>query len=471
MGASISSVGIVTKNRVAGLENVLSSYVDNAKSFGRAARFSIMDDSTGFRTRAECRRMLRRLGAREGVEMSYAGLEEKTDFARALEGAGLSREVVRFALFGADLPGSTVGANRNALLLHTAGELIFNPDDDVHCRVAPAPGKKEGLTFSSGFNSEEFWFFDDAAAAVRAVRFQEKDVLGLHEEFLGRELSGLGRVLVTANGLVGDCALESPRAYLRIRGGSRRRLTASKSRYGLALSRQVVRVVTRPTAGDGSGLFTSAVGLDNRATLAPFMPMFRNEDGLFGLMMKKCFERGLLVQLPWALVHSPAKVRTFRRAEFRRFAPGFRVNDVLQLLIAAYEPAVAGGGLRALGDHLTDRASSSPSEFRAKTASFIRRARSLQVMHLDGLLKAYNGAPKCWANDVRSLRDDLERSLRAPTAVPSELAPGRDRGAGWESFRRMVLKFGALARAWPDLVREARELRGRGVRLARPLGT
>jgi hypothetical protein len=34
-------------------------------------------------------------------------------------------------------------------------------------------------------------------------------------------------------------------------------------------------------------------------------------------------------------------------------------------------------------------------------------------------------------------------------------------------LRRLVGRFGALLRAWPDLVEAARRLRARGVRLAR----
>ena len=469
MRATISSVGIVTKNRIASLERVLAGYVENAKSFGRKNGFIVMDDSADFRTRGDCRRMLRSLRDRWAVKVAYAGREEKKAFAQALVGAGLPPEVVRFALFGAGVAGSSVGANRNALLLHTAGELLFNPDDDVHCRVAPAPGKKAGVAFSAGFNPEEFWFFKDKAAALRKIRFQDKDVLGLHEEFLGRELSGRRRVFATSNGLVGDCALASPRPYLRLRGSSRRRLAASRSYYGRALSRQVIRAVTRSTASQGISFFTSAVGLDNRALLAPFMPMFRNEDGLFWLMMKKCFARGLLVQLPWTLLHEPPEPRSFRRREFQRAAPGLRVNDALHLCVSAFEPAVSGGegGLRALGDYLTALASTGPAEFRATAAVLIRRAQSLQILHLESLLETYKGAPKYWAADVYSLKAGLERALRTRPPAPRELAPGRDSAAGWESFRRLVLKFGALARTWPELVRAAKELRGRGVRLAR----
>jgi hypothetical protein len=471
MRARIASVGIVTKNRISSLEAVLTGYIENARRFGRKNGFVVVDGSDGGGSRGACLRMLRRLSARRAVEVSYAGPAEKRAFSRALAGMGLPPEIVRFALFGTGAAGCRVGADRNALLLHASGELLFSPDDDVHCRVMPAPGKKEGLAFSAGFNPEEFWFFKNKDAASRELRFHDRDLLALHEEFLGRESAGRRRVLVTSNGLAGDCALVSPRPYLRLRGDSRRRLLATRASYRRALSRQVVRAVTRSTASAGSGFFASAAGLDNRALLAPFMPVFRNEDGLFGITMEKCFSRGLLVQLPWALLHAPPEPRTFRPGEFRRASPGLRVNDVLSLCVAAFEPGVSGGedGLRALGDHLTALASLAPAEFRAAAAVLMRRSQSLQLLHLDGLMKAYKGAPKYWAADVASLSADLERSLRTPPPAPREFASSRDAAAGWESFRRLVLKFGALARAWPEFVRAAKELRGRGVRLARPV--
>lgn len=457
---AITSVGIATKDRLASLERVLTGYIDNARTFGKTAAFVVIDGSSSPRTRRDCRRMLRSLRDRWAVKVYYAGPEEKGAFAQALAGAGLARETARFALFGTGAPGCTVGADRNALLLHTAGELIFHPDDDVHCRVAPAPGKRKGSKFSRGFNPEEFWFFQDAAAARRGVRFQEEDVLGLHEEFLGRELPGRGKVLATSNGLVGDCALVSPRPYLRLQGSSRRRLTASRSHYERALSRQVIRVVTRNTAGKTTSFFTSAVGLDNRALLAPFMPMFRNEDGLFGVTLDRCFPRGRLVQLPWALLHEPPEPRTFRGREFRR-SPAPRANDVAHLLVTALEPAASGGerGLRALAGHL-EALAADPADFRRTATHVVHRARALQLLHMERLLKSHEGVPGYWAADVAALRDGLERSLGDELPAPREL--------GWDRFRRLVLRFATLSRAWPDLTSAAKELRAKGVRLAVP---
>ena len=103
--------------------------------------------------------MLRSLKQRYGVRIAYAGLEEKTAFAKKLSEVGdiPLEEIVSWACLGDDQYGQrTYGANRNTLLLHTVGECILTSDDDVICQVAVSPGFKQGLALSSSGWPAEF---------------------------------------------------------------------------------------------------------------------------------------------------------------------------------------------------------------------------------------------------------------------------------------------------------------------------
>ncbi|HEX8423379.1 MAG TPA: hypothetical protein VF634_08205, partial [Pyrinomonadaceae bacterium] len=125
--AQVSSVGVVTRNRPESLMRCLSSYIENGKAYGRSHDFVVMDDSESPGMRQATRDALRTLQARHGVEILYGGAEEKRSFAAALAAEGnLDPEIVNSALFDVEQCGCSIGANRNALLLHTVGELFFS---------------------------------------------------------------------------------------------------------------------------------------------------------------------------------------------------------------------------------------------------------------------------------------------------------------------------------------------------------
>lgn len=137
------------------------------------------------------REMLQSLKEHYGVRISYAGPAEKRAFAAALvEESDLRPDVVDFALFDTEQCGQPIGANRNALLLHTVGELAFSTDDDVVCEVARAPTMKDGLAFEYRGDFTKFWFFPDRRTTLSSVTRVEEDILAIHERLLGRSLGG-----------------------------------------------------------------------------------------------------------------------------------------------------------------------------------------------------------------------------------------------------------------------------------------
>src|SRR6266699_3856574 len=150
----ITSMVFPTGNRVEALQRGMISYLEHCQHFGRTLDFVVADDSEAPATREAYRQMLRSLKARYGVNIAYAGLEEKTMFAKKLSEVGdIPQEIVSWACIGDKEYGvGTYGVNRNALLLHTVGERILSTDDDVICQVAASPGFKEGLVLSSRGN-------------------------------------------------------------------------------------------------------------------------------------------------------------------------------------------------------------------------------------------------------------------------------------------------------------------------------
>ena len=173
-------VGMVTRNRVASATACLESYIANCKRWGRPASFFVFDDSPEPEVRNHYRQLLKALRQQHDVPLSYAGLEEKTAFARRLTDRGVPPEVIRFALLDAFGLSETYGANRNSFLLDAMGQLAFSIDDDTRCRVARSPGHRTGATFGSMARAIRFEAFPDHHAAAQAVSMEPCDVLTLH---------------------------------------------------------------------------------------------------------------------------------------------------------------------------------------------------------------------------------------------------------------------------------------------------
>jgi hypothetical protein len=226
MPERIDVVGIITRDRVPGMVACLESYVQNCRRFGRHPEFVVLDDSRDANVQAEARWALERMAWQTNAAIRYAAEPEKNRFARRLAAeSSVPPDLIHFALFGEAHCGTTVGANRNALLLDTTGELVFSADDDTLCRIAATPAADDVVTQFSEYDPTELWFFPHRDAALQSVAFVDLDLLSSHESLLG------GAVAVTLHGLAGDSGMASPRYYLTLGGASRERLTSSLETY------------------------------------------------------------------------------------------------------------------------------------------------------------------------------------------------------------------------------------------------
>ncbi len=125
-----------------------------------------MDDSLSAGAEERTRAALQELADRFKTRIRYAGRKEKSRFAAALAAeSAVPREIVDFALFGDASCERSTGANRNCLLLDTAGSLLLSVDDDTLCQIAGAPERETELSFFSGYDPTELWFFPDRAHA------------------------------------------------------------------------------------------------------------------------------------------------------------------------------------------------------------------------------------------------------------------------------------------------------------------
>jgi hypothetical protein len=473
----------VTRDRLPSLLACLETYLGNCQRHGRSPEFVVADDSSSVRAADHTRAALRRLTDRFNAQVRYAGRQEKRRFADALaRESAVSPEIIRFAFFGDERCARSTGANRNSLLLETTDTLVLSVDDDTLCRTAVAPAHELALSFFSGYDPTEFWFFPDRDHATQSVSFVDVDVLGCHEAVLGSAVADLGgpadtsgRVTMTLHGLLGDSGMPSPRYYFTLTGASRDRFVASPQAYRSALeSREILRCARRPTITAGPFCMTTFLGLDNRLLLPPFFPVERNADGIFGLMHQRCVNGSHVAFLPWILLHAPEPPRAFAPGELWADATTVRMADLaIAGVVADQTPkghVTTATRLADLGHHLRWLGSLNASDFEAHVRT-VQQFRNLAFTTvLQGQLQTYGASPGFWADDVRRM---IELISKASTAedylIPRDLRHDADVDEARRLAQELLRKFGELLEAWPTMVAAARRLRVNGYRLTEAL--
>jgi hypothetical protein len=302
----------------------------------------------------------------------------------------------------------------------------------------------------------------------------EADLLAAHEGLLGQAVPGPqgGPVLATAAGVAGDSGMGTAAYFLLLGGASRARLVRSAEAYRAALTgRRLLRAVPTATVGRPGFCMALNLGLDNRGLLPPFLPVLRNQDGVFAALLRACRPEALFGFLPWVVPHEPPGPRPSLADGLREAVTGLRTGQAFQLLIGALAPRLTGTGaarLRALGASLAEVGAAPAADFAAALGGLLRAQMGALAARLEGLLAEYGGQPAYWAEDVRGLLAAVREALPRPDVTPADLRAAFGRERAPEVFRGLVRQFGELLRVWPDLVEAARDLRAGGVRPAVP---
>ena len=181
----ISAISIVTRDRPAALLRAAEGLADNCRAHGRSPALYVLDDSAPA-AQAESRAALAELQRRGPLRVHHLGAEEKRALQEALRrGAGVPAEIVEFALGNPCGAPRFGGANYNAMLLRGAGALHVSVDDDTVCRLARL-GASPALRISAQHDVTELLVMEGREAVLGQVRAEERDLLALHEELLGR---------------------------------------------------------------------------------------------------------------------------------------------------------------------------------------------------------------------------------------------------------------------------------------------
>ena len=501
----ISGVGIMTAGRPVLLQRALASYVAQTMGSRAGLEYIVFDDSKESNERRASFEVARTAQVRFGVRIRFAGWDERAGYVRQLhECSGVPKEVLEYALLGR--AGYTLGQNRNALLLDSAGSLFFAADDDTVCAPAllPEPAGTH-LALCGGSDPSQYWCFPDSAVGRSGVRFVTTDFLAAHERLLGwtvrelnpttpaenrandrqftaiwRRLAGPdSRVKITLNGLLGDCAWgapfglwHEPIGYLAFDGASLERLITTEKYYRESiLSRQLLRITPGPVISDLSFSMLPFWAFDNRELLPPNLPNHRGQDLIFGQTLWVCFEKAVAGHIPLALVHDPVPPRRFWPGEIQRSAAGV---DLCRLVIEAirlckWDYATASPALRlqTLGDHLKQMAELPTQVLAGNLMERLHESNRLLENRLNAQAEAVIDRAPYYADDVsRYVAAVKAAQSREHYWLPLDLFLPRGAAEVAKSVRQTFMNFGALLGCWPTMVEAAKLLRQRGVRIS-----
>lgn len=503
----IQSIGFPTGgNRVALLQRAVTSFIENAERHARTVDFVIADSSTEKAHTAQNQACLAELAGRGRRRLFYIGPEEKHRFAERLaHETGCNSANIEFALFDPLGAGFTCGANRNALLLHGAGQMFSSVDDDVVCQLAVSPQSDAQLSSFSQCDPFVRRFFPNRAAAFAAASWRDIDYVAAHEEMLGRDLGDFFGASLAANELdlahVGDdflSRLEGPRArirttftghvgdpgmptsvyYLYMEGEGRRALPHDEAEYQSVMkSRSVLTCVKNRAVGDGTVSPGMAMGFDHRALLPPFLPVLHAEDFTYGATVWQCCGDSIAGHLPLAVLHEPAPGKPVilpgdltreRRAVSFEFAPVLR-----RIILFDFQPgekAAAPERIGALGRYLAEHAALPAEDFIEYMRAETLQCESAKIAYFEEQLEKAHEAPEPWRRDVGHYLDHLREALTFDDFdIPFDMKTGRSSAESRALIQALMARYGALLQEWPHLVEGARNLRDRGYSLAREI--
>lgn len=486
---AIRSLAIVTANRPASLSRALASYVDNAVEHGQDLTFRIIDDSSDKKISKQNIAEIRRIRKKGGPSIIYFGKEQRRAFAKRLILQGAESEAVKFALFNSVGAGFSAGTARNTLLLLTTGELVLSVDDDTVCRIGCVSPHVATLKITSREIPTSVSFYRDKNSLAASLQFVDLSFASIHAVALGRQIcefssnfsglrdveeneistrlmatldEGRARILLTQCGCFGG----SPFYSLSLLYGLAKQSTTGPNHpklqfhYHSAMTGAFTRNIAETyTVTDSPSFMCYATGLDNRRGLVPFFPIGRNEDGIFGLLVRVCFGHSLTCHLPYAIVHNRSRRNIHSLRGVWRQADGIRLSDLVLACIRASTVSSSTSSsierLEGLGECLIEIGSLPALKFSRLVRDQIRLLFAVRINAMEQFLDQEHRYPEFCARHVRRLVEKQRRLLLKEDVPDPVDVQGPWNSSGEHGIRSAIWKYGRLLRAWPTIVEAA----------------
>lgn len=489
----IDTLGIISCDRPEQVQTCVESFLKNLPSNGRLTSIIVADDSKSDVTNVND--ICGLTAKAPEIEVRYMDRAGRDSYAARLMDHGISPIVARFALLGAGASIlNTAGANRNSLLLDTVGSCFLSADDDTLCSLYAHPYIQKGVKLVHQDLPRDTWFYGSRHELVSNRIPADGDLATIHERLLGRSVAALmletrqdgsgpgkfcgdlvraaeygSRVRVTMSGVAGDSGGESPWVFL-VASNNRLHLRENEAVLRTAMSsREVISVAEMATVAHSSHCQAASMALDNTDILPPFLPVGRNEDGVFGVLCQLSRETWMLGHVPVAVMHSGQDSRTYRE-----WLP-IRFSDVVYALISCMKVDTSKGvgcAMSTVGRELCYIGSRKPMDFLGTVRSALDAACAGQLQVTEQAIEANKEASSYWVSLVSEHRNRQIVELgMSDYGLPEEIGTGRGVEDRLDDTRRAVDLFGRVLLEWTSIYEAAQFLRSsKNIRISRRVG-
>ncbi len=484
-------VAIITWERPQALERLLESITANCDT-GNIHRLYVIDDSRKAENISQNQALVEKFSAGINAPLQYFGQQEQQSLLGELAKQIPEHEsTIRFLADQSRWRDQwTSGLARNLALLLSCGHRLVMMDDDTLCDVYNPVRPKPTITFSddareaSFFASEQDWDAQhqdlnpdpvNRHMQCLGLTFSEAlNVLGQNNlqaagfanstALLTSELQTDSPILMTECGSLGCPGTGSNTWLPDMAPAALKQMLASDQTTTLALNSRLAWVGRNHPHFAPRSNMSAMTGFDNRQLLPPYLPITRGEDRLFGNMLDFVFPSSITLDYPWAVPHLPIPQREWRK-EDRDFTPGdsfpmFFVEQVLEQKSSCLATSPVDR-LVALSSWFNDLAASSSEKLAAIYQDTRLRTTSVQLQHLDLLLKAAESAPADWQE---YLQNGIEQLNAGMDLASREDFPLKGLPATMESdeliafWRGIWTDFATALRAWPEIRKVAAKI-------------
>ncbi len=378
------------------------------------------------------------------------------------------------------------GRSRNWSLVLGAGARVVQLDDDILFQACRHPSSVSELHFTLAPRHADFYHNREELETLYLRETPDPaegellSVLGVSvSEILSKyapnpsspellksmassEASSMGadsRILVASCGYLGDPGTKSSDWLYLLDSASRKRLTLSRESYDLARTKRNVWI------GSNSynlvarySLMSGLTGLANNEILPPYFPLFRNEDYLFGNLIKFLHPHSMLMDMPWAIPHIPATHRRWENShEPRPIRQGIQdfLADYLQPFGQQLTLNSPSERLRALSWRIMELADTPQSDIKNILRQSILALRTQHIRQIQNKIENSPDAPDFWKKDAERLIAVNERGLMGDlNELPTEL---ENIPSPLEFAKTVLKKYSMALAAWEEIRETAAE--------------
>ncbi|MGR6035616.1 MAG: hypothetical protein ACU4EQ_00185 [Candidatus Nitrosoglobus sp.] len=472
---------IRTCDRPRQLERLMKSFYENELHYGKHYQYFVIDDSRDSENITENQLLVKNLKNNYGLNVHYHGWERQQELIKSLMKSFPEYGNSIQYLLGKNRQGIGFSGGRtwNYMLLLTAGRRFLTVDDDMICQPRLSPDYQNAFEISARQRQARFFLDrDDLLAKTAALEMnpitQHEDMLGYSlaqntnrfsaiecNEQIFKHLSGdlidtlhaNSPVLLTQSGVFGDPGTFSTSWIFDLEGESRSQLIENLEAY---MKRRTSRHLWLGTSNfrfsPDTSLVSTLTGIDNQRVLPPSNPYFRNEDYLFGTLVKFMIPNSLAMEFPWGLLHFPEPERNSDDKQldepYSVGLLGFLADVATNISKYCYasEPLKR---LHFLAETYLSLADADSKVLEEGIEENLIHARVHKINSLHSHLNTYHDFPGYWADDIRRLLQANSHALMSKgQGLFSEILTYQNREKQVSIARDLLGDFGRGLKEW-----------------------